>query len=186
MEAKIIKINLESPLEESEEKIRFYTWLFKEDEKESLGFFSKIKQLKNLEGKKDVKKFGENYYYAGDLCSSPSEDFSKRLQVQYFWKWPKEALIKKSLSSIYNIIEDEGFSLGDKMLIKNIALKNLEKNLKLALEGENELGSISACFRIDRSTVAINELHNYGFKIKKCTFGRDKNQKIIYFDLGSS
>ncbi len=92
------------------------------------------------------KSIGINYYLA------------KRIDLSYYQS--------RAVKNLLSAVQDEDLSLGDRMIIRDIALKAFHHALGLAMEPDGKY-IFSFCFnRLNINEAALAELERYGFTVK--------------------
>jgi hypothetical protein len=135
-----------------------------------------INYLKNLETaplKEKTKNMwflqSEDFLYQFFCSSNIKVKFlnkeDKYIGYLLYKKIPLYQTRKKAIENLMNTLENNELNLGDKKIIKDIALMTLENNLKIA-RGNPKNSSIYQyhhCVRTDLSEFARNKLLSYSF-----------------------
>lgn len=140
--------------------------------------------------KNNVIKSKENYYDLGWSESYRDKKQSKRIDLNFYEVYSKGSLVKWSISNLNNIIENKEVSMGDKKIIKDIAICALDENLDLILNPKQKnLSSLIDCVRVDLREDVRYKLASYGFELKKEVVGTKVNiltkemQKVKFVNL---
>jgi len=176
------EFRIEQPPEELDKEIDFYFKLFDEKYKESLEFFKNVPTIKNFSGYGFVIKSEENYYEIRSDYFMWNSDRTKKINVKRYKNISKQYLHEGAVFNLNDIIKNEDLSLGDRLIIKNIALRALENNLEKVLEKGSAISNIDFCIRVDLDNLVREELKDYGFDLKEKVYGYPQGN-VKYFDL---
>lgn len=120
----------------------------------------------NLKELPNVFRFGVDLYrYAG---SGVFHNHNKSLGINYYLAKRIDLPYYQSLAvrNLLSAVQDEDLSLGDRMIIRNIALNAFHHALGLAMEPDRKY-IFSFCFnRLNINEAALAELERYGFTVK--------------------
>ena len=120
----------------------------------------------NLKGLPNVFRFGFDLYCYSGQRSFPNHDNS--LNIKYYLVRRIDLPYYQSLAvrNLLSAVQEEDLSLGDRMIIKDIALKAFHHALELAMESDKTY-IFSFCFnRLNINEAALAELERYGFTVK--------------------
>lgn len=122
-----------------------------------------------IKGNRGIIRDKEFWYKRVSVTNFFNADKSKTIEISVYTPFRESELKRIAVSNLRTIVLDEDLSLGDKKIIKDIALGILKENLDSAIGGKLE--HLSECTRVDISAKARYELDCYGFKLKTETFG---------------
>lgn len=137
------------------------------NEEEVLNFYDKcldrIKQnsqrlrLIRIKGKYLEVYMGEHFF---------NNDKTKGISIYLFGEYSIETLREIAVRNLTSSVQ-EGLDMGDKKIIKDVALSTLSFNLKHALKGDvPDMKYLIDCVMLDCSVKARNSLRRYGFRLK--------------------
>lgn len=119
-------------------------------------------------------KTGTDYYSANNALG---HKFRKSIiSIQSFEKIKIEDYKPMAIEDIYQLIEDDDLTLGDKKIIRDIAVEVFLQNIEFASQGHKEIQDIYDCVKTSQSVCSVYKLEEYGFNIKRSiTIGRENN-----------
>jgi len=181
-------------LEIVEEKKKEHYEMFKlpEKEQEILNYYDTHPlRMKGYQGDyAKIVKLGDTYYQGMLHYSFLNKDFSKGLSIHLLEGFSKEYLIKCAISNLKQMIKEKNLSLGDKKIIKDIAISAFNENLDKALNPHDEnFSRLIYCVKVGLREDVRNKLSSYGFGLKKVVLGTmfdtltGKRQRVRFLDL---
>ena len=135
-----------------------------------LDFLENSKHKVNIEEREGTAlqfiKLNGNYFDSGRGVGGSNKNLKKVLEMNVYRKVDLDYCKKLAIQNLTATIKGN-LSLGDKKIIKDIALENFYSNLEKAIDKNfREIWNLPSVVRLDLHTAPKMQLQNYGFEIQ--------------------
>jgi hypothetical protein len=125
-----------------------------------------------------IWKIGENYWRETHSQNFHNKSKTRSVTINEFYPINLISSRKWAAKNLARVVETEGLTLGERVILKNIAIEQFEQALNMVANPEDDrVQTLGECLRTDLNECVLPPLRNHGFKIKK-SHGRARNIEL--------